>query len=158
MWILPLISLIDPFFPPAAFSSLSCAVKFSLTICIRMHSCHNSFHLQNSYLCLTWLPLQVLPIISDFLFRESLNGIVYDSYPSSSFTLKLILGRALHLTLGFPDSSVGKESTCSAGDSSSIPGLGRSAGEGIGCPLQCSWVSLVAQLVKNPPAMRETWF
>ena len=37
-----------------------------------------------------------------------------------------------------------------------IPRLGRSAGEGIGYPLQYSWVSLVAQLVKNPPAMRET--
>ena len=40
---------------------------------------------------------------------------------------------------------------------SNIPGLRRSAGEEIGYPLQCSWVSLVAQLVKNPPAMWETW-
>ena len=54
-------------------------------------------------------------------------------------------------------SSVGKESVCNAGDPSSISGLGRSAGEGIGYPLQYSWASLVAQLVKNPPAMRETW-
>ena len=38
-----------------------------------------------------------------------------------------------------------------------IPGLGISTGEGIGCPLQYSWASLVAQLVKNPPAMWETW-
>ena len=38
-----------------------------------------------------------------------------------------------------------------------IPGLGRSPGEGIGYPLQYSWASLVAQLVKNPPAMSETW-
>ena len=60
-------------------------------------------------------------------------------------------------TQGFPDSSVGKESTCNAGDSSSIPGLGRSAGEGIDYPLQYSWASPVAQLVKNLPAMRETW-
>ena len=58
---------------------------------------------------------------------------------------------------GFPDSSVGKESTCNAGDPGSIPGLGRFAGEGIGCPLQYSWASLVAQLVKNPSAMPETW-
>ena len=58
---------------------------------------------------------------------------------------------------GFPESSVGKESTCNAGDSSSIPGLGRSTGEGIGYPLQCSWASPVAQLVKNPPVMLETW-
>ena len=38
-----------------------------------------------------------------------------------------------------------------------IPGLGRSAGEGIGYPLQYSWASLVAQLVENPPGMQETW-
>ena len=50
--------------------------------------------------------------------------------------------------LGFPDSSVGKESACSAGDPGLIPGLGRSAGEGIGYPLQYSWASLVAQLVR----------
>ena len=58
---------------------------------------------------------------------------------------------------GFPDSSVGKESACSAGEPSSIPGSGRSAGEGIDFPPQYSWASLVAQLVKNPPAMWETW-
>ena len=49
------------------------------------------------------------------------------------------------------------ESTSNAGDLGSIPGSGRSAGEGIGYPLRYSWVSLVAQLVKNPPAMWETW-
>ena len=38
-----------------------------------------------------------------------------------------------------------------------ISGSGRSAGEGIGYPLQCFGASLMAQLVKNPPAMRETW-
>ena len=54
-------------------------------------------------------------------------------------------------------SSVGKESACSAGDPGWIPGSGRSPGEGIGYPLQCSWTSLVAQVVKNPPAMWETW-
>ena len=58
--------------------------------------------------------------------------------------------------MGFPDSSVGKESTCNAGDPSSISGLGRSAGEGIGYPFQYSWAALVAQLVKNLPAMQET--
>ena len=62
-----------------------------------------------------------------------------------------------HTTEGFPHSSVGKESGCSAGDPSSIPESERSAGEGIGYPLQYSWASLVAQLVKNPPAVRETW-
>ena len=58
---------------------------------------------------------------------------------------------------GFPDSSVGKEFVCNAGDPSSIPGLGRSSGEGIGYPLQYFWASLVAQLVKNLSAMQETW-
>ena len=54
---------------------------------------------------------------------------------------------------GFPDSSVGKESTYDAGDPGLIPGLERSTGEGIGYPLQYSWASLSAQLVKNPPAI-----
>ena len=62
-----------------------------------------------------------------------------------------------YLSRGFPDSSVGKEPTCNAGDPGSIPGSGRSPGEGIGYPLQYSWASLVAQLVKNLPAMWETW-
>ena len=61
------------------------------------------------------------------------------------------------LKLGFPDSSVGKESACNAGEPSLIPGSGRSAGEGTGYPLRYSWASLVAQLVKNPHAMQETW-
>ena len=60
-------------------------------------------------------------------------------------------------SLGFPDSSVGKESACNAGDPCSILGLGRSTGEGIGYPLQYSWASAVALLVKNLPAMQETW-
>ena len=58
---------------------------------------------------------------------------------------------------GFPGSLVGKESTCNAGDPGLIPGLGRFSGEGIGYPLQYSWASLVAQLVKNLPVMQETW-
>jgi len=58
---------------------------------------------------------------------------------------------------GFLDSSVGKESKCNAGDPRTIPGLGRSAGDGLGYPSQCSWASLLAQLVKNLPTMWETW-
>ena len=57
----------------------------------------------------------------------------------------------------FPDSSVGKESASNAGDPGSIPGSERSIEEGLGHPLQYSWASLVAQLVKNPPATQETW-
>ena len=56
--------------------------------------------------------------------------------------------------MGFPGSSAGKESACNAGDPASIPGLGRSPGEGIGYPHPYSWASLVAQVVKNPPAMQ----
>ena len=59
--------------------------------------------------------------------------------------------------LGFPDNLVSKESTCSAEDPSLIPGLGRSPGEGRDYSLQCSWASLMAQLVKNLPAVWETW-
>ena len=59
------------------------------------------------------------------------------------------------LTKGCKRSS--KESDCKAGDPSSIPGSRRSTGERMGYPLQHSWASLVGQLVKNPPAMWETW-
>ena len=59
--------------------------------------------------------------------------------------------------MDFSHSSVGKEFTCNEEDPGSIPGSERSAGERIGYPLQYSWISLVAQLVKKPPAMQETW-
>ena len=58
---------------------------------------------------------------------------------------------------GFPGSSAGKESACNAGGPSLIPGLGRSAGEALGYPLQYSWAPLVAHTVKNLPATWETW-
>ena len=59
--------------------------------------------------------------------------------------------------LGFPCSSAGRESACNAGDLGSIPESGNSPREGIVYPLLYSWASLVAQMVKNPPAMWETW-
>ena len=59
--------------------------------------------------------------------------------------------------MGFPGGSAGEESTCNAGDPGSIPGSGRSPGEGRGYPFQYSWASLVVQAVKNLPAMQETW-
>ena len=59
--------------------------------------------------------------------------------------------------MGSPDGSAGKESTCIAGDPVLIPGPERSPKDGIGYPLQCSWASLLAQSVKNLPAMWETW-
>ena len=61
------------------------------------------------------------------------------------------------LSPGLPGSSAGIESACDARDPSSIPGSERSAGEGIGYPLQYSSASLVAQIIKNQPSMWETW-
>ena len=78
-----------------------------------------------------------------------------------TFFLSLLSSRRKQTTsvksFGFPDSSVGKESPCNVGDPGSIPGSGRSTGKGIGYLLQYSWASLMAQLVKSPPAMWETW-
>ena len=74
-------------------------------------------------------------------------------------TLVTVLVRDIQgVRMSFPGSSAGKESACNAGDPSSIPRSGRSAGEGIGYPLQYSWVSLVAQLMKNLPGMRRPGF
>ena len=70
-----------------------------------------------------------------------------DRDPEKSFCLFVFLRHAT--AVGFPDSSVGKESTCNAGDPSFVPELGRSPGEQIGYPLQYSWASLLTQLVKK---------
>ena len=59
--------------------------------------------------------------------------------------------------MGFLGSSVGKESACNAGDPSLIPWSGSPSGEGVDYPLQHSWASLEAQLVKNPPAIQKNW-
>ena len=59
--------------------------------------------------------------------------------------------------MGFPGGSDSKESACNVRDLGSIPGSGRSPGEGTSSPLQYSWVSLVAQVVKSPPTMWKTW-
>ena len=58
---------------------------------------------------------------------------------------------------GFLGSSAGQESACNAGDPGLIPGLGSSPGIGIVYSLHYSWAPLVAQMVKNPPAMWDTW-
>ena len=77
----------------------------------------------------------------------------------NSLCFPLLHQKFSHLQmLVFLHSLLGKESTWNAGDPGSIPESGRSTGEGIGYPLQYSWASLVTQLVKNPPAMWETWF
>ena len=74
-----------------------------------------------------------------------------------AFSLGIILWSSLRYLWGFPGSSAGKEATCNAGDTGLIPGSGSSPGEGIDYPLQYSWASLVAQMVKNLPAMWKTW-
>ena len=58
---------------------------------------------------------------------------------------------------GFPGGWMVKKSACNVGELGSIPRWGRFTEEGRGYPLQYSWASLVAQLVKNPPAMWENW-
>ena len=65
--------------------------------------------------------------------------------------------RYLRVDARFPVGSIGKEFACNAGDPVLIPGSGRSPGEAVGYPLQYSWPSLVTQLIKHLPAMRETW-
>ena len=94
------------------------------------------------------------PLIFPIFLKKSLV------FPLCCFLLLLSIvhqRRPSCLFYGFPDSSVGKESACNAGNPILIPVLGRSAGGGIGYLLQYSWASLVAQLVTNPPAIRETW-
>ena len=82
-----------------------------------------------------------------YLENWSLMGLVYR---------RVIMMRG-YMLWSSPGSSAGKVSTCNTGDPGLIPGLGTSAGEGIGYWLQYSWASLVAQTIKNPPAMWETW-
>ena len=84
-------------------------------------------------------------------WRMTVHGV-----KKSQTRLKRLSSSSGH-TWPFPSSSAGKESTCNSGDPVSIPESRRSAGEGKGYPLQCSWASLVAQLVKNLPAMQEIW-
>ena len=81
---------------------------------------------------------------------KSDRGNLSHCFIASLYILKCLLA-------GFPGSSAGKESTYYAGDPGSIPGSERSTGEGIGYPVQYSWASLVAQLVRNVPAVWETW-
>ena len=100
---------------------------------------------------LTWSFGWLIINWSWFLFDDSRQ--LAQSRPHGQATLKT----TLWFGKGCDRSSVGKESACNAGDRGLIPGLGRFAGEGIGYPLQYSWASLVAQLVKNPPAMWEIW-
>ena len=93
---------------------------------------------------------ETMESVIDFIFLDS--KITADGDCSHEIKSRLILRRKKR----FLYSSVGKESTSSAGDLSLIPGSGRSVGELIGYPLKYCWAFLVAQLVKNLPAMWET--
>ena len=91
------------------------------------------------------------------VFYEALLYILHFSWGDTGAELvrfvSIIYPPPYLSTWAFSGSSAGKESTCNAGDLSSIPGLGRSLGEGLEYPLQYSWASLVAQMVKNLLAM-----
>ena len=92
-------------------------------------------------------------------FHEMASGkfpqtVVHGLNPSSNLLSYLFLEGEF---MGFPASSDGKESTCNAGNPGSIPGLRCSPGERIDYILQHSWASLVAQMIKNPSSMQETW-
>ena len=118
------------------------------------------------------LNLKDLPLLSQYLKKKKqkkqkntfckilrLHCLIYSSrcYEVSTVIIILFLQMSKKLFWSSPGGSAGKESACNVGDLGLIPGCGRFAGEGIGYSLQYSWASLVAQLVKNLPAMRETW-
>ena len=100
-------------------------------------------------LCIRMNEMILMQKESDRLHTVPFIKNVYRNTYKTSQTCYLVMHKFFE---GFPDSSVGKESACNAGDLGLIPGFGRSTGEGIGYPLQYSWASLVAQLVKNPSA------
>ena len=118
-------------------------------------------------LCCSLLLLPPIPPSIRVFSNESILHMRWPKYWSFSFSIipskEIILISCLQtwfsvITINYiPDSSVGKESTCTAGDPTWIPGLGWSFWGGVGYPLHYSWASLVAQLVKNLPAMWETW-
>ena len=109
--------------------------------------CHHSL-LNHIDLFLIWSHKVLIYLQSDLPSEKVLSALLTWELPSWDKQGRILIKA---------DSSAGKESACNAGDPGSIPGLGGSAGKGIGYPLQYSWASLVAQLVKNLPAMRETW-
>ena len=91
------------------------------------------------------------------IFSKTYKWTVSSTSLKRCLTSLVIWKMSSKIINSFPNSSVGKESTCNAGDPSMIPRSGRSTGEGIGYPLQYSQASLVTQLVKNLTTRRETW-
>ena len=110
--------------------------------------------------------VQTSIILRVLIIRASLIAQLVKNLPVMQETLVQFLVRKIcwrrdklptPVFLGFPGGSAGIRSACHAGDPSSIPGSGSFPGEGTGYLFQYSWASLVAQLVKNLPAMWETW-
>jgi len=103
-------------------------------------------------------------LINDACFSRSAYLSLYDRhwfppfsrYDTTYFILKFIHNVYFIIRASLVAQLV-KKSACNAGEPGLIPGLGRSPGEGIGYPFQYFWASLVAHLVKNSPAMQETW-
>ena len=93
--------------------------------------------------------------------RENTESCIKFEFPKNknkfSHKYRPCNSQATLILKGFPGSSAGKESTYNTGDPGLTPGSGSSSGEGVGYLLQYSWASLVTQMVKNPPAMQETW-
>ena len=121
---------------------------------------------------LVYVSLNILSnFIADFVFLHIYlqsvhcglcfaNPMVISGFPpclTSQQQMGICVGRLISSYSNREGSSANKKFTCNSGDLGSIPGSGRSAGKRIGYPLQYSWTSLVAQLVRNLPAMQETW-
>ena len=112
--------------------------------------CVKAAHSQRSHLALS-CPQQCR--LGTIILKYGVEESIFKKLPTPGIAFFFLF----YFLMGFPDSSIGDETTCNARDPSSVPGFGRSPGEGTGYPLQYSWVSLIAQLVKNPPAMQESW-
>ena len=130
---------LDPFHPSKGDHALEA------DLCDTQASCSNDYYSSWIWSCLFFWETEMNRVS---LFREN-------PLPCLDYFVLFNCGKIKHED--FPGSSTGKESACNTGDPGSTRGLGWSPGEGIGYPLQCSWVSLLTQIVKNPPEMRETW-
>ena len=117
------------------------------------HSCHLAFYFLNMTYILCKIETTLFCLYDFVVWLQIFLALIKKS--AMKFSL---FDWLLHIPLSCSDSSAGKKSTCNAGDPSLIPGCGRSPWEGIGYPLQYSWFSLVAQMIKNPPVVWETWF
>ena len=104
-----------------------------------------------------WTNRSEEPRAVSLLSRYSHHCVISDKLIPQCLRVLLYKFNTWDYCEGSPDSSVGEESACNAEDPGSIPGLGRSAREGVVYPIQYSWASLVTQLVKNPPVGQETW-